>query len=106
MSRQPQERDRLGLPAHGGSDTEVAGAIGGIARLRTGRFNKVSAVCSYMCEGFILFFEWILKHIINRECWHYWNSNNRCLWCTFDVILCMEKVRVELSESSHGEGWI
>lgn len=41
MSHQ-QERDRLGLPAQGASDTEAAGSIGGIERLRTGRFNKVS----------------------------------------------------------------
>lgn len=42
MSNQQQERDRLGLPARGGSDSEVAGALGGIDRLRTGRYNKVS----------------------------------------------------------------
>lgn len=52
MSRHQQERDRLGLPAQGGSDTEVAGAIGGIARLRTGRYNKVSQHIYYISRLF------------------------------------------------------
>lgn len=41
-----QERDRLGLLGVGDHDAEVTGALSGLQRLTTARYNKVSDVCA------------------------------------------------------------
>lgn len=42
-----QTRDRLGLWGTAPVDSEVAGNISGLQRLRISRFNKVSILISY-----------------------------------------------------------